>query len=660
MSFISTLAGLALLWSETSGAQPPPLEAYGRLPGVEQMALSPSGEQYAFIAELGDSKKLGVLNFDSELLYQISVADLKLRSLQWAGDDHLLATFSKTVNLSMTTGFRHELDSVAVITPQQKKHFYVFSKTPSIANTVLGHYGSALIDGKWQAFFGGITYTRDSWASDYAFTHGYPDLYRVELGAGQPTREDRGSPNHAGWVLDQTGTVLAHAEYVEKSGRWRLYAGKERKKLLMEREAPLEEVSLVGMGRQPGTVLVIDATGDEDVVREISVADGREMILFPDDAFDSLLYDPKTGLLIGAKVPDPRRAIFFDPQSQANFDGTRKAFPGLEMQLLSATSGLTRLLVKTDGGDDSGTYWLVDIKTGKARPVGYAYPPIRPADVATTRLYRYKAADGLQIEAVLTEPRGGSGKAMPLVVLPHGGPIGVSDRLGFDWWAQAYASRGYAVLQPNYRGSKGYGRDFRSAGYGEWGGKMLSDIADGVTALAAQGRIDPGRACIVGASYGGYAALAGVTLQSGLYRCAVSVNGVSDLRDFTTDRSRRHGYHSAVARYWRAATGANTNPSVLREISPVRHAKQASAPILLIHGEDDVVVPSSQSRDMASALRRADKPVELVLMKGEDHWLSREATRVEMLRQSVEFVLRHNPPDPQGAGEPQPAISAPR
>lgn len=639
------VAGLVLFWGGATQAAPP-LEVYGRLPGVEQIVLSPAGTQYAFVAVMGESRKLGVASFDKELRYQIGVGDHKLRDLQWAGEDHVLATFSKTVDLPFLRERHHELDAVSVIQPQQRQIFSVFQKSASIAHTVRGHFGSALVDGRWQGFFGGITYTRSSSFSDYEYSHGYADLYRVDLVTGKPILEARGSYNHDGWALDADGSVVAHAMYVETSGRWRLYAGKARKTLLMERAAPLGEVNLVGMGRQPGTVLVMDKSGEADVLWEVSTADGRAVELLAEDAFDRLLFDPRSRLLIGARVPDPRGAVFFDPLAQARYEGTRKAFPGLQMELRSATSGLDRLLVRTDGGDDSGTFWLVDIASGKAGPLGYEYPGIGPADVAATRTYRYKAGDGLAIEAILTEPRGRPAKALPLVVLPHGGPIGVKDRVGFDWWAQAFASRGYVVMQPNYRGSSGYGRAFQQAGHGEWGGKMLSDIADGIRALAAEGAIDPRRVCIAGGSYGGYAALAGVTLQNGLYRCAVSVNGVSDVRAMLDEASRRHGYHSAVSRFLRSATGAATDSAVLREISPFRHAKRADAPILLIHGQDDTVVEASHSRRMADALRDADKPVELVMMPGEDHWLSRESTRKEMLQKSVEFVLRHNPPDP--------------
>ena len=154
-------------------------------------------------------------------------------------------------------------------------------------------------------------------------------------------------------------------------------------------------------------------------------------------------------------------------------------------------------------------------------------------------------------------------------MLPHGGPIGIADRVHFDWWAQAFASRGYAVLQPNYRGSGGYGGDFRRTGYGEWGKKMQTDLSDGVAFLAAQGTIDPRRVCIVGGSYGGYAALAGVTLQHGVYRCAVSYGGVSDLGTMMW-RSGHNGKNSLAARWEERAMGANwSGDSSLAARSPV-------------------------------------------------------------------------------------------
>lgn len=180
------------------------------------------------------------------------------------------------------------------------------------------------------------------------------------------------------------------------------------------------------------------------------------------------------------------------------------------------------------------------------------------------------------------------------------------------------------------------------AGNGEWGRKMQTDISDGLAELVRQGIVDPTRACVMGASYGGYAALAGVTLQHGFYRCAVSVAGVSDLgRLYQTEMSRSGG-NRTMMRSLKAEIGSGRE---LKDVSPVRFAERADAPILLVHGKDDTVVLYEQSTNMAGALRRAKKPVELVTLPGEDHWLSRSVTRQTMLQAALDFVQKHNPAD---------------
>jgi dipeptidyl aminopeptidase/acylaminoacyl peptidase len=349
-------------------------------------------------------------------------------------------------------------------------------------------------------------------------------------------------------------------------------------------------------------------------------------------------------LLIGASILEEPGELFFDRLSQARFAATRKAFPGLQVHLQSYTPGLQRMIVETEGDGDSGTYWLVDIATGNAMPLGYAYPTVKSADVGATSIVKYQAADGLAMEGILTLPPGREPKSLPLVVMPHGGPMDVRDDLGFDWWAQAFASRGYAVFQPNYRGSGGAGAEFRHAGFGQWGKKMLSDIADGVAEITKQHIVEPKRVCIVGASYGGYAALAGVTLQQGLYRCAVSVSGPANLLSFGGWQSSYYGYNNDTTRYWRKLTGEDTGgESALRAISPALLADKADAPILLIHGKDDTRVPIEQSEQMAAALKRAGKIYEFVVLPHEDHFLSREATRLAMLTAAVNFVQKYDP-----------------
>ena len=318
-----------------------------------------------------------------------------------------------------------------------------------------------------------------------------------------------------------------------------------------------------------------------------------------------------------------------------------KAFPDYNTRLVSWSDDFSRMVVFTDGKDDSGTYWLVNIATKSAEPIGFPYPKVKAKDVGAVQMIDYKAADGMALQGVLTLPPGREPKNLPLVVMPHGGPW-ARDYPRFDYWAQAFASRGYAVLQPNFRGSNGYGAKLRDAGRGEWGGKMQTDVSDGAAELARRGVVDSKRACIVGWSYGGYAALAGVTLQHGLYRCAVSMAGVTDLSRMYAYLGDEAGTDTAATRYWKLFLGDHSR---WRDVSPAHLAAKADAPILLIHGKDDTVLPIDQCDVMERALKSAGKPVERLTLAGADHWLLKEDTRVAMLRASVAFVEKYDPPD---------------
>ena len=629
----------------SGAAAAPPLEAYGRLPAVELMRLSPDGDKYAFVAVSGEARKLYVATVAGKVLIVAPVGQTKVVDADWAGDQHLLVTTLSTVDLRAEFRFKYEFATVVQIDVSNSKGFTVFKDEKEIAPVVLGRFGAGPAGAKWYGYFAGITFER-SVSRGFVFDHGWADLYRVDLESGRPEVVMRGAPDLASWVVRPDGTVVATGRYDERSGQWRLLAGGMTGKPLLERTSPNGLVGAAGLGRTPDTVLVGDNTGERSTIEEVSLKDGAATHLFDSERVDGLLHDPETGLLIGAVTPEEPGAFFFDPKLEAIYTDARKAFPEFQLRLASFSRGLDRMIVETEGAGDSGTYWIIDQISGKAQPIGQAHPDIKAADVAASSLIQFKASDGLAMDGVLTLPPGRAAKNLPLVVMPHGGPIDIFDRPGFDAWAQAFASRGYAVFQPNYRGSGGGTVAFRQAGYGEWGHKMLSDMQDGMAALAAKGIVDPKRACIVGASYGGYAALAGVTLHKGLYRCAVSVSGPSDMSSFFSWEIDTHGLYSSTTRYWRAATGMDKGGAgVLKAISPTAHAQDADAPILLIHGRDDTVVPIEQSREMAAALRRAGRPVELVEINGGDHWELHEDAKVATVTNSVNFVLKNNPPD---------------
>jgi dipeptidyl aminopeptidase/acylaminoacyl peptidase len=533
-----------------------------------------------------------------------------------------------------------EVAGVLVVSVPSYKIFSVFARQTVVSHVVAGEYGAAQVGGHWYGFFGGITNRQTSENNPY-LDHTYPDLYRVDLDTGDAERIANGSPIGDGWLVGPDGEVIARAVYNEEGGDWQVLAGLHVGRVLASGHSPFGGAGL-SRGRTADTLLVSHATDKGVVVEEISLSDGKPVETPNDDEIHSRIFDRKTNLWIGYTMRGDQPAIkMFDQALEKRVVAARKAFPNQTLRLESTSEDFNRLLVFTTGGDDSGTCWIVDIATGQARPVGYEYPTVHPDQIGPIRMVEWKAADGMVIHGVLSLPAGRSATNLPVVVLPHGGPQ-ARDYPVFDWWAQAFASRGYAVFQPNFRGSAGYGAAFRDAGFREWGRKMQTDVSDGLAELGREGIVDPRRACIVGGSYGGYAALAGVTLQHGLYRCAVSVAGVADPANFLTYAKDRTGRSSSVTRYWQAFMG----PTVaFDQISPLRQAAQADAPILLIHGKDDTVVPFDQSTSMQRALAAAGKPVEMVVMPSEDHWLSREATRILMLTSATAFIEKYNPPD---------------
>ncbi|HKY91298.1 MAG TPA: prolyl oligopeptidase family serine peptidase [Nevskiaceae bacterium] len=625
-------------------AQPPSLAAYGRLPAMDHVALSASGKSFAFVATVGGMRKLFVRTVAGQPLAVASVEGVKVRDVSWVGDEYVVVATSDHYDTRLVFGRDYEFSRLIALDVNTRETRSLLGRGRSV-DVVLGHYGYARDGGGWSAYLGTLRTTTDrvgAYLEDYD-----EDLVRVDLASGKQRQVVAGLGRGDGWLVGADGAVLANARYDVKRKEWTLYAGSRQGRLVASDSDPYHEDAVVGAGRTPHTALYV-TTDDEGSAHyyEATVDDvpRAPVELFADvDELDGLIWRKDTRLLAGfvrgGDVPQP---VLFDPNLQKRIDGTRKAFPGLRVRFESWTDDFDHMIVHTEGPQDSGTYWIVDIPSGTAEELGSDYPGVPGSRVGRVEVVEYQAADGMKLFGLLTLPPGREPRDLPLVVMPHGGPE-ARDHPTFDWWAQAHASRGYAVWQPNFRGSSGYGVAYRNAGYGEWGGKMQTDVSDGVAALAARGIVDPKRACIVGASYGGYAALAGVTLQNGLYRCAASFAGVSDLRSRVREDKERLG--DAAVRYrLRYLGGANAWDKVLDERSPSRLAARADAPVLLIHGRDDTVVPFEQSRIMRKALESADKPVEMMELDGEDHWLSREGTRIAMLDRIQAFVERHNPP----------------
>jgi len=619
-----------------------PLEAYGQLPSLEQVLISPDGSRVAFIntAANGDRSIAVVRLADQKPLFVGRVGSTKVRDLRWAGSDNLLVTTSATTSVdnhaSGLVALRDEYFFVENINVSSGRILKLLENAPGIWNNVISSPHVCMDHGRLYAVV-------EAWHEHD--TENVDATIRVNLTNNDPDIIADGARDTEDWLVDAQCRAVAEVRYDDVKGLWRLFVNAGGHWLLSKSiTASIDRPQLEGLNRDGAAVLVRLGDGELDAV---SLADGSWRA-DPADDFRYLLHDARTGLLIGGEreAEGVVRRTYFDPKSQAEWDAVRKAFRDELVSLVSASEDRQKLLVRVDGSRDGSSFSLIDLTSHQAIGLGDQYSGITPGDVADAKFVTYQAADGLGISAVLTLPNGRPAKALPLIVFPHGGPE-AHDTLGFDWWAQAMASRGYAVLQPNFRGSDGDGIAFIEKGYGQWGRKMQTDLSDGVRYLAAQGTIDPKRVCIVGASYGGYAALAGPSLDPGVYRCAVAVAGISDLGRFRswvqTDQERSN---NSVTRYWDRFIGVN-NPDdpVVAEVSPARHADRVTVPILLIHGRDDTVVPYDQSRTMQDALTRLGKSVTLVTLDHEDHWLSRSETRQQMLKATMAFVEANNPPN---------------
>ena len=629
----------------------PPIDAFGQLPTLGDVAMSPDGTRYAAIVGGTTGSEIQVREVTTgKLLLASPAKDFKLRSLQWSDDDRIILTLSQTRQISSTDFmFAGRGEYFQLLLHDLNSHNWtrLLNNMKLTANFVGGSPRVRTIDGRPQLVVEGYTTTGSSFIST---------LFRIDPANGRAVPFEKGIADTNDWIIGLDGEPTARADYHQEDGEWRLLLRRDGNWKEVYREtAPIDTPRLAGLGRTPGSIMIRSKKSGEYEIYEIGIADGVWSQPLGDAYGDGFVRDPATLQPIGT-INVGLGTIsyeFWNPEDQKLWRAITRSFKDELVTLVDWSNDRNIVMIEVFGPKSGDAIYVIDRKAKAAGLLSPRYARIEPSDLGTVQTLTYKAADGTDIPAYLTLPPGRPAKNLPLVALPHGGPA-ANDSPGFDWWAQALASRGYAVLQPQFRGSTGFGDEHRVAGYGQWGRKMQTDVSDGVRHLASLGTIDPKRVCIVGASYGGYAAMAGVSVEQGVYRCASAIAGVSDLRKMLSREASdaRTSQNSAV-RFWQRFMGAKYNSDTsVDAFSPARLANKVNVPLQLIHGKDDVVVPMEQSNFMANAMKDAGKPVDMVVLPSEDHWLSRPATRTAMLAALIAFLEKHNPPDPAPAAAP--------
>ena len=337
---------------------------------------------------------------------------------------------------------------------------------------------------------------------------------------------------------------------------------------------------------------------------------------------------------------DRERVVWLEPTMKRYQQSLETKFPGRIVKIGSRNADDSRFIVWVGAAEDPGTFYVYVPAAGALAPIAIGNDKLDPAQLAPTKYIHYSARDGLDIPAYLTLPAGRDSKSLPLIVLPHGGPYDVRDTLGYDPHVQFLANRGYAVLQPNYRGSSSYGLAFFEKGEGQWGRAMQDDLDDGVDWLVKEGVVDGKRVCIVGGSYGGYAALWGATRNPERYRCAASLAGISDL-----GRQLKEQLNLLSSRYrknWRATVQGATDFN-LDGISPLKNIDRLRVPVLVAHGDQDTRVPLKQSTLYVAGLVKAGKLHEFHVYEGEGHGLNDPQNIADWLERLDSFLEKYNP-----------------
>jgi len=482
---LGACAIIAPAHAETPAASAVPLSEYGELPGIESASLSQSGTRIAVISSINGQRSLAVMEPGKGLLMSVAAGDMKVRQIRWIGDDRLLIISSQTEKLGYGFTTDKAEFSVARVIPVGKdgKARLIFGNQSDLIDSIRGSHGIRQIEGRWYGFFGAIKLGRGSTRAGYQLDHTRPFLYRVDLET-LAVREVAGTAP-AGfehdWLVDASGAVAARFELNLETGAWRLRGGQGR--TLASGTNKLGGIGLIGLGYGGQSVLLSERTEQGTDWYEVPLAGGEMERFLPDIAVLELYFDPQTGHLMGYLEDGPNpRPVFRDPARASIIAKVRKAFPQDDMDIKSWTSDLGRIILRTSGPQDSGTWFAVNMANLSAEPIAYERLRIEPDQVGPMQVFAYKAADGMEMDGILTLPPGHEPTGLPAVVLPHGGPH-AHDVNGFDWWAQAYASRGYAVFQPNFRGSTNRDQAFMRAGFGEWGRKMQTDKSDGLKAL---------------------------------------------------------------------------------------------------------------------------------------------------------------------------------
>lgn len=657
-TFLAAIAGLcvgSMAGLAPASADPPAVAHFLDHAPVVDFALSPNGEHLAVLSKGDERAQVRVLISRTRALERTIELGQDMRPLwvSWANDDRLLVAVVVGQFRITNSGFTIPSARVLAMDRDGRNSVALFDNQRRMQrrNINLAVITDILPDDPEHVLMPG-------------YRDGDLDLWKVNVYTGGAERIAVGSAYTYAWRTDTAGAPAFRYDLNRRGTVVTIYspdASDEWRRVARVREEDLPEFEPVADGPQPGVNYVLARPDGADRTG-VYLYDTRQGQFTETIASDprvdvaGVFVNPRTSEYLGYfTFDDVYRTYFTDSRLQSHMNGLRRFFgDDSSFDIVDMSTDRRMWIVSASGPSDPGALYLYDRDNSHIEPLTPLNPSVAPEQLGASRVVRYPARDGAQITGYLTLPANAGSGPHPLVLMPHGGPE-TRDLFVYDRDAQFLATRGYAVFRPNFRGSSGYGRAFAEAGYGEWGGRMQDDLTDAVAYLVSAGLADPARVCIMGYSYGGYAALAGAAFTPDLYRCAISIAGVSDL----AEQARyviREGDDEEGDYVRRSIGDPRADRERLAARSPALHAEDIRVPVLLMHGDRDGIVPVDQSRRMERAMRRLGREVRYIEAAGEGHpyWSDENQTRI--YNEIEAFLAQHlaaaAPAAPQPAEQP--------
>lgn len=623
-----------------------PIELFAQFPQIDSPRLSPGGAMLAVKVRANGGQALAVVPLAGgkpEIIARDGAeqadrqGDRQVSSWRWIDDDHLLIGIVYRDNYM---GTWINVQRFAVFNRAQHK------VVPLAWDTSLG--SQTLM---WTSYEGRahvlLQRLSNQNGSEMMLK---PEVIDVDATTGQFTVAQRPNVLASYWEADEQGVVRLGGSSDGDTGQIRLLyranASEAFRTILRERMNMYDDPAVPALILPGGKAYAYSRSEGYRALYEYDLTAmklGKRVSGTPGYDIGSALLTPTRDALEGVSTTTDRDHVTWLSPRMRDIQGVLEQSAGAgNVTIISADRKREKIVFRRAGLGQAPGYYLFDTASGDLRLIGWQNNQLGAAQLNPVRVVRYPASDGKQIEAVLTMPRHKAGQQkLALVVLPHGGPWARDDA---DWdpygWAQALAEQGYVVVQPNYRGSTGYGRDWEREAEGKWGYRMSDDLNDVIPFLAGQNIVDPARVCMFGWSYGGYAAARAAQRDGRLYRCAIAGAAPVDMPAMVAYDKDYLGRYRA-----RQALGsASTN---LQDISPALHAEQVSTPLMIVHGAKDQRVPVAQARGFVARLKKAGK------VEGRDfvyleqpqntHNLLREADRAQLLTAVRDFLAAHNP-----------------